>query len=219
MFGYTLKLVKKKDLVEEEQYQKIVIALNTQINDFMNWFRNDIEIHPNTIDELTLNVEGLHSMIDIYYNNKFSAPSTSINLFEKMDNIRKLSSSLVDVFEQYGKMNSLMMQNNMYAQKHHVEMDPDILNTYNECKKDLDTNFSAVVYKIIGNLKLMHLAIENDVVQLMLGVDVIELYKTRNKRLKRKKLHDDVTIQLKLQTKSDSQFINKEANKNERSGT
>lgn len=219
MFGYTLKLVKKKDLVEEEQYQKIVIALNTQINDFMNWFRNDIEIHPNTIDELTLNVEGLHSMIDIYYNNKFSAPSTSINLFEKMDNIRKLSSSLVDVFEQYGKMNSLMMQNNMYAQKHHVEMDPDILNTYNECKKDLDTNFSAVVYKIIGNLKLMHLAIENDVVQLMLGVDVIELYKTRNKRLKRKKLQDDVTIQLKLQTKSDSQFINKEANKNERSGT
>ena len=219
MFGYTLKLVKKKDLVEEEQYQKIVMALNTQINDFMNWFSNDIKIDPKTIDELTLNVEGLHSMIDIYYNNRFTAPSTSINLFEKMDNIRKLSSSLVDVIEQYGKMNSLMMQNSMHAQKHHIEMDPDILDMYKECKEDLDTNAGVVVYKIIGNLKLMHLAIENDVIQLMLGVDVIELYKTRNKRLKRKKLCDDVTIQLKLQTKSDSQFINKEANKNERSGT
>lgn len=218
MFGYTLKLVKKKDLVEEEQYQKIVMALNTQINDFMNWFSNDIKIDPKTIDELTLNVEGLHSMIDIYYNNRFTAPSTSINLFDKMDNIRKLSSSLVDIIEQYGKMNSLMMQNNMHAQKHHIEMDPDILDMYKECKEDLDTNAGVVIYKIIGNLKLMHLAIENDVIQLMLGVDVIELYKTRNKRLKRQKLHDDVTIQLKLQTKSDSQFINKEANKNERSG-
>ena len=218
MFGYTLKLVKKKDLVEEEQYQKIVMALNTQINDFMNWFRNDIKIDPTTIDELTLNVEGLHSMIDIYYNNRFTAPSTSINLFDKMDNIRKLSSSLVDVIEQYGKMNSLMMQNKMHAQKYHIEMDPDILDMYKECKEDLDTNAGVIVYKIIGNLKLMHLAIENDVVQLMLGVDVIELYKTRNKRLKRQKSCDDVTIQLKLQTKSDSQFINKEANKNERSG-
>lgn len=219
MFGYTLKLVKKKDLVEEEQYQKIVMALNTQINDFMNWFRNDIKIDPKTIDELTLNVEGLHSMIDIYYSNKFSAPSTSINLFEKMDNIRKLSSSLVDVIEKYGKMNSLMMQNSMHAQKHHIEMDPDILDMYKECKEDLDTNAGVVVYKIIGNLKLMHLAIENDVIQLMLGVDVIELYKTRNKRLKHGDKYDDVTIKLKLQTKSDSQFINKEANKNERSGT
>lgn len=218
MFGYTLKLVKKKDLVEEEQYQKIVMALNTQINDFMNWFRNDIKIDPTTIDELTLNVEGLHSMIDIYYNNRFTAPSTSINLFDKMDNIRKLSSSLVDVIEQYGKMNSLMMQNKMHAQKYHIEMDPDILDMYKECKEDLDTNAGVIVYKIIGNLKLMHLAIENDVVQLMLGVDVIELYKTRNKRLKQQKSCDDVTIRLKLQTKSDSQFINKEANKNERSG-
>jgi hypothetical protein len=107
----------------------------------------------------------------------------------------------------------------MHAQKHQVEMDPDILNTYKECKEELDTNVGVVVYKIIGNLKLMHLAIENDVIQLMLGVDVIELYKTRNKRLKHGDKYDDVTIKLKLQTKSDSQFINKEANKNERSGT
>lgn len=217
MFGYTLKLVKNKDLVDEEQYQKIVIALNTQINDFMNWFENDIEVNSQTINDLTLNVEGLHSMVDIYYNNRFTAPSSSINLFEKMDNIRKLSSSLVDLIEKYGKMNSLMMQNRKYAQKHHIILDQDIIDTYKDCKNELDTDISVVVYKIIGNLKLMHIAIENDVVQLMLGVDVIELYKTRNKRLRKKRLKDEVTIQLNLQTKSDSQFINKEANKNERS--
>lgn len=219
MFGYTLKLVKNKDLVDEEQYQKIVVALNTQINDFMNWFENDIEVNSQTINDLTLNVEGLHSMVDIYYNNRFTAPSSSINLFEKMDNIRKLSSSLVDLIEKYGKMNSLMMQNSKYAQKHHIRLDQDIIDTYKDCKNELDTDISVVVYKIIGNLKLMHIAIENDVVQLMLGVDVIELYKTRNKRLRKKRLKDEVTIQLNLQTKSDSQFINKEANKNERSRT
>lgn len=219
MFGYTLKLVKKKDLVEEEQYQKIVMALNTQINDFMNWFRNDIRIEPETIDELTLNVEGLHSMVDIYYNNRFTAPSSAINMFDKLDSIRKLCSSLVDVIEKYGRMNALMMQNKGHAEKYGLEMDPEIINTYKQCKEELDTDVGILVYKIVGNLKLMHLAIENDVVQIMLGVDVIDLYKTRNKRLKKKKLHDEVTIKLDLQTKSDSQFINKEANKNERSRT
>lgn len=220
MFGYTLKLVKKKDLVEEEQYQKIVLALNTQINDFMSWLNNGLKAEPDTVNQLLINVEGLHSMVDIYYKNKFTSPSASLNLFDKMDSVRKLGSTLVDVIEKYEKMNALMLQNKMHAEAHNIKLDPDIIETYRECKDELDTDVGIVVYRILSCLKFMNLAIENDVIQCMLGVDVIELYKTRNKRLKKKhKILDEVTIKLDLQTKSDSQFINKEAKKNERSGT
>ena len=67
MFGYTFKLVKKKDLEQKEMYEKVVIALNREINDFKRWLKAPFKPDESVIEQATTDIEGLHAFIQVKY--------------------------------------------------------------------------------------------------------------------------------------------------------
>ena len=69
-FGYKLKLIKNADLKEYEVFEKSVFAIHKQSDDFGQWLFNGLPLNEDTVQQLTLDIEGLHSFIYIYFNNK-----------------------------------------------------------------------------------------------------------------------------------------------------
>ena len=214
MFGYTLKLVKKKDLEQKEMYEKVVIALNQEINDFKRWLKTPFKPDETVIEQATADIEGLHAFIDIYYKNKYSTPSNCMMLFANMDELRKIASKFIDLISDYAELSSLIPD---IKKRERLGIDMDLFNEeYDKAKKILDKRAQLIVGRMISCLNMMSYIIENDVIQVMMGVDVMELYKDRLKRLpKNEKLLNDFGISFKVTSKSDKHYLDKEEYKNE----
>ena len=215
MFGYTIKLVRKRDIVEQEEFEKVTIALNTELNDFMSWLKNAFTADGDGIKQLTINIEGLHSMIDIYSRNKYSVPSGVISMHSRICEIRKLAAEVTSCVERLIDAHDIM-QSVQSAFTPNGNVDFGMINMYRHLIADGENTLTKAVSRIYSNLQFIQLSIENDVIQIMMGVDVGELYKSRKKCLKKQgDLINRFTIDFGIQSKSDDQFINKEETKDE----
>lgn len=214
MFGYTFKLVKKKDLEQKEMYEKVVMALNQEINDFKRWLKTPFKPDETVIEQATTDIEGLHAFIDIYYKNKYSTPSNCMMLFANMDELRKVSSKFIDLISDYAELSSLIPD---IKKREQLGIDMDLFNEeFDKAEKILDKRAQLIIGRMISCLNMMSYIIENDVIQVMMGVDVMELYKDRLKRLpKNEKLLNDFGISFKVTSKSDKHYLDKEEYKNE----
>lgn len=220
-FGYKLKLVKKKDLADYEVFEKSVYAIHQQVNDFGQWLSEGFDLDENTVHQLSIDVEGLHTFVDVYFDNKYSSPSVSFMLFRKMDDIRRLASNMIDVINESTKLRKAKMNADQAIKNGDVAFDIDEFNEdCNKAAEMVDKQLTLIVHQLLASLKCISITIESDLIKLILGVDIMDEYKRRCKRLlKNKDLATEFSVHFKAVTKSDRQFLEKEKVKNERRRT
>lgn len=212
-FGYKLRLIKNSDLKEYELFQKAVFSIHKQSDDFGRWLFEGFPLNENTLQQLSLDIEGLHTFIDIYFNNKYSSPSSTIMMFKKIDVIRKTAAQLIDITEEVVKIDHLKEQIN--DNKKPEEFDEDLFNLrYEMVISAAIKQAERLTKNMLGALRSIHLVIESDLIKLILGVDIMEEYKKRCKRLpKNKDLSTDFHVHFKAVSKDDRRFLEKEKNK------
>lgn len=220
-FGYKLQLVKKADLMEYELFEKSVRAIHKQTSDFGQWLCNGFPLDENTVHQLAVDIEGLHTFIDIYFENKYSSPSCTMMMFKKIDILRKASSNIIDIITEFKKLEAIKARANEEINNEELTFDPEEFEKNFE--KAMNTAMQQLHYHVdvmLLSLKGIHLVIEPDLLKLNLGVDIMKEYKKRCKRLpKDKELSTEFTVRFKAISKDDRRFLEKEKSKNERRRT
>ena len=214
-FGYKLRLVKDSDRKEYELFERAVFAINTQSNNLSKWLLDGFLLDADTVQQLTIDIEGLHTFIDIYFNNKYSSPSSTMFMFSQMDILRKTSSQIIDVISEVANIDKLKDQVDNGMVPPNVEFDPhEFEETYNNAMNTATVHAKKLTNIMIGALKGITLVIESDLLKLMMGVDIMKEYKKRNKRfIKDKNLETEFVVRFKAVTKDDRRFLEKERNK------
>lgn len=209
-FGYKIRLVKKNELREYDLFEKSVYAIHQQCNDFGQWLYKGFDLDRNTANQLTVDIEGLSTFIDVYFNNMYSSPVNSMQMFKALDAIRKHSSNLIDIIGMSMKVNSYVKNIN------ESEVDIDyVRDQYDEYRSRLNKQLDHEVDEILAGLKYITVVIEHDLIKLLLGVDIISEHKKRIKRIpKNKDLTSEFNIRFKVLTPSDRRFLEKEKMKN-----
>lgn len=214
-FGYKIKLIKNADLKEYELFEKAVFAIHRQTDDFGQWLFDGFSLNENTVHQLALDIEGLHTFIDAYFNNKYSSPSSTMMMFQKIDVIRKTAGQLIDIVTEVSKMDKVKEQAESAAEGENEYFDKDeFKKTYDKAMNMAIAQARRLTMRLLGALKSIHLVIESDLIKLILGVDIMEEYKKRCKRLpKNKDLSTEFHVHFKAVSKDDRRFLEKEKNK------
>ena len=223
-FGYRIKIVKKKDLRELELFEKSVFAINQQANDMINFLHSDFVLDENTCHQFTMDIDGLHKFVDVYVNNKFSLPHSGISLYQLINDIRKNLSTAFDVGYQLAKVNEYGIKARNEIESGTVTFDPDEFQSdYNDAMRIGNETLVKSLKVIEMSLHRVNLVIEGDLIKLKLGVDIIDDYKKRQKRLpKDKDLMTEFMVKFKVIQQDDLKYLKKnkkEHSKNGESGT
>lgn len=220
MFGYKLKLVKNDDLQQYEVFQKTVFTIQDQTENTIRWF-DSFDITDDSIKEIGHNIESINKLMDIYFENKYSSPTTSMNFFKAMDEIKKWSNRMIDVMMIFVKLGKIKSSADKQIENGTNEFDinsfeSDMDKAVELYNKQLDT----CIVHIIKLLQFVKMLISGDLMKLIIGVDIMLEHKSRLKRLpKNNELLSEFTIRYKAITEDDNQFLQKEKVKNERNRT
>jgi hypothetical protein len=143
------------------------------------------------------------------FNNKFSSPANSMQMFNALDTIRTYCSHVIEVIQCSMKINE--SANNLSE-----DVDPvEAQEAYDEHRRQITYILDKEINKIIIGLKYIKSVIEYDLTKIMLGVDFITEYKKRLKRIPRDKdLLSQINIHYKILTPGDRKFIEKEKCRN-----
>lgn len=221
-FGYRIKIVKNKDLQELELFEKSVRAINQQTNDMINFLHSNFVLDENACHQFTVDIDGLHKFVDIYVNNKFSLPHTGLNLYHLIDEMRKQFSAIFEVGSQLAKVAEYGVRAKQEIESGNPTFDPDEFQVeYNDAMR-VGNETLAKSFKIIEmSLHRINLVIEGDLIKIKLGVDIIDDYKKRQKRLpKNKDLMTEFIVRFKVVQQDDLKYLKKkEHSKNGKSGT
>ena len=188
MFGYTLKLIKKKDIYEYGVFEKVVPSLRDQINQFSEWLQAEFSLNNETVHQLAVDVEGLKAMINVYVHNKYSAPSSSVMLIDSMNRIRQYASQMTTIIQEAENLSMIeRMANNAMNNGEQFD-DAEYDSCLDEAKRLIGEQMSVSVRGIIMQLRLMIINIEPDLIALTMGVDALrerdKLYRKTSKGIK-----------------------------------
>lgn len=221
-FGYRIKIVKNKDLQELELFEKSVRAINQQANDMINFLHSNFVLDENACHQFTVDIDGLHKFVDIYVNNKFSLPHTGLNLYHLIDEMRKQFSTIFEVGSQLAKVAEYGIRAKQEIESGNPMFDPDEFQVEYDDAMRVGNETLAKSFKIIEmSLHRINLVIEGDLIKIKLGVDIIDDYKKRQKRLpKNKDLMTEFIVRFKVVQQDDLKYLKKkEHSKNGKSGT
>lgn len=220
MFGYKLKLVKNDDLQQYEVFQKTVFAIQDQTENIIRWF-DSFDITDDSIKEIGHNIESINKLMDIYFENKYSSPTTSMNFFKTMDEIKKCSNRLIDVMMTFDKLGTIRTEADRRIKNGTNKFDIDSFESdMNKAVELFNEQLSTCIVHMIKLLRYVKSLISGDLTKLVIGVDIIQEHKSRLKRLpKNNELLSEFTIRYKAITEDDNQFLQKEKVKNERNRT
>lgn len=185
MFGYTLKLIKKKDIYEYGVFEKVVPSLRDQINQFSAWLHGEFTLNHDTIHQLAVDVEGLKAMINVYVKNKYSAPASSVMLVDGMNRIRQYASQITSIIQEAQNLSTIERMANSALQRGESFDDDEYNSCLEEAKQMIGEQITTSVTGIIMQLRLMIVNIEPDLVALTMGVDALrerdKLYRKTSK--------------------------------------
>lgn len=220
LFGYKLMLVKKDALREYESFKQLIPKMKEFIEDFSDFIRKGIEIGPETAFILTSETNILSTLIDIYFNNRYSNPSSSMMLYKHLSLFQKDTRRMLDLFVRFEELQNSA---NIRAQKlveENNEIEMDLFE--DQLQKLTNEGFELVrktALKMLNDLKHIKCCILSDYTRLEMGVDIMKEYKRRKSKhsLSEKDFMNEFTVKFKVLSNSDRHFIEKEKMKNERS--
>lgn len=195
MFGYRLRIIKKKDLHEIDVFVNSVMGLWNQCNLFIEYLdKGHFKLDGFMCSELTMRNDSIKSLLDVYMNNMYSLPSANLKIANTTDD---LSATIVEVIELVTEF---------------IKNQPPQFN-------DPSDKFKLMIlfHTIIHYLQLIKLYINHDVIRIQSGVDIYDDYKKRKKMLSQSlsSTKDSTTVKYIISSKSDMLFKEKEKRKNE----
>jgi len=216
MFG--LKLIKRdeEDAKEVRVFKKAVHNLHDHCTDLIKWIIDGFNVDPDSILHLISDMEVMGTLIDIYFNNKFSSPTNSMRLFQTHDECRKYVNEIVEIINGIITANELVRT----AYEHREDGSIDIDQINDEYEKLIDSakdDLNRSVNLLIAEIKLIIAVIRPDLVRIDTGENLIETY-YRNKALKDNsdKMHTMFKVEYKVQPDEYRRYLNKEKTKEEK---
>lgn len=178
MFGYTLKIMKKKDIQQAETFERTVISLYDALNRAMKWIKDE-DGNENDIRILRSIFSDISAYVDIYINNKFSVPSGSSSLSTACVDMAQIINKLEEMVRDLNMINSELEDcdetvGDNFSMK--TKYDKLLETAYNAYKK------SMIILDMI--VSSMINTINNDYVKIKSGVDIIDDYKRMKKQYK-----------------------------------
>lgn len=209
MFKYRLRIVNKQDDSELAVLKRSVYGIHQYCIDFAKWLTDGFKLEQETIHKITVDIEALATLIDIYHNNKYSSPANTLQMFNVIDTIRKNGMMIISMISDSIKINNHI--NNMTD----ID-DPEMLQEkYDRHREMMNKRIDRCVDDILNALKFITVMIEHDLIKITLGVDIIADHKSRKKRfLKNKEIMSKFTIHYKMLSPGDRKFLEKENSKN-----
>lgn len=217
MFGYKLKLVKESDLYEMDVFEKVVPSLRDQVSQFRTWIHEEVRLNEGFVHQLSIDIEGIGSLTEIYARNKYSSPVNSCLLFDCVNKIRKCGGHIVDVVLMAQQLEATKRMADA-ADEAGEEYDSDEFSSgVNQAEKMIGQQMYTLMTSLDQYLRLIQLNIENDVVLIAMGTNAIrEREKTYCKNGKKKsEFMYDVGIRFAKLTKEELLKQEKECNKDE----
>jgi hypothetical protein len=219
MFGYKLKLVKNSDLLEVDMMKKALSGIDNIIEEFGDFIAAGMDLNQATIKKITEMNDDLGVYVDIYFNNKFSLPSNALMMYSNMDTIRSNSLIIIDTITEYYKLQSVKekyeheVENGILSYSEQNAISSEMSKGFNK----INNNLGMASANIINGLLLLSAAIRGDKTRVTMGVDIIKDYKHRQKmRKQNEKLDGSFTIEYKLTSRSDKEYLLKERVKNDK---
>lgn len=207
MFGYTLKLVKKKDVQQCKLFKKSVIGIDDKCKQLRRFLidRFDI-INADDIGELVMYVDSISTYTDIYANNKYSSPSAVLGLSDIMKKMQEFIPRFIEIHSLLNESEQKMEYVN--DNKDSCE-DVDELNMEYECiKSQTEELVSDMVGELVCVTKIINRIVNSDIIKIESDVDIIHEYRKREKMLsKQEPFETKFTVNYGIMTPSDIEFI------------
>ena len=202
-------IVKREDYEELEVFKRLVPKMKGFIEDLSTFIRNDMIIGPDTAFVLTTESNVLSTLIDVYFNNKYSNPSTSMMLYNHLSLFQKNVKRMLELFIKFEELKPVM---NKYQENG---------DTNEELQEIVNEGIGLITKtanSMIENLKHINSSIMGDYVRIEMGVNIMKEYKKRKQKnsLSEKDFMNEFTVKFKVLSNADRQFIEKEKIKNER---
>lgn len=191
MFGYRFRLIKNKEQHELDIFKNSVVEIERQCTSLINYLNaGNFYLDDILCSNITLRVDSIKSLVDIYSNNLYSLPSITLSISNTFD---KITEDVTDILE-------------------------TILDLYSEdSQHDQPFNQSKVAglfHSIMQHTHLIKLYINHDLTRINMGVDIYADYKKRKKMFEKyNKPQTVMNIQYILASKSDILFNEKEKKK------
>ena len=202
-------IVKREDYEELEVFKRLVPKMKGFIEDLSTFIRNDMIIGPDTAFVLTTESNVLSTLIDVYFNNKYSNPSTSMMLYNHLSLFQKNVKRMLELFIKFDELKPVM---NKYQEN------GDTTEELQEIVNEGIGLITKTANSMIENLKHINSSIMGDYVRIEMGVNIMKEYKKRKQKnsLSEKDFMNEFTVKFKVLSNADRQFIEKEKIKNER---
>lgn len=212
-------IVKREDYRELQVFKELVPKMKNFIEEYSYVISQGIEISSETAFVLTSQSNILSTLVDIYFNNKYSNPSSSMMLYKHLSSFQNNTRRMIDLFVKFQTLQSesANMRNSV-----NESGDEDAIETFESQLKSLtDEGFRLVAQTgtaMLEDLKHIKCSIMSDYTRLELGVDIMKEYKRRKAKesLSEKDFMNEFTVRFKVLSNSDRQFIEKEKLKNAR---
>ena len=171
-------MIKKDEEYEYDVFTKVVPSIRDQVNSFMAWLQEDFSLNEQTVHQVTVDVEGLKSMISIYVHNKFASPASSLMLVDTMNRLRQYGHQMISIIEEAQNLKTIEQHANKAADIG-IEYDED---EYEDClseaKRLIGEQVFVAVSGMLTQLRLMLINVEPDIISLAMGIDAL---RERNK--------------------------------------
>lgn len=184
MFGYSIKIVKKRDLQQCDIYKRIVPKINKLCKDLIEWVNTFRFDEDHDLQFIYLSIDTLSACSDIYVENKYSSPSGAMSLSRSCERLVRLMASLGKFVSNVKDAGELIAKINEDPDAEHIN---SIEYISNECKSIITDSEDTLIemFNVIKCIAENMLATLNyETIRISEGVDIIDEYKRREKRFK-----------------------------------
>ena len=184
MFGYSIKIVRKRDLQQCDVYKRIIPKINKLCKDLIEWVNTFHFDEDHDLQFIYLSIDTLSAYSDIYMENKYSSPSGAMSLSRSCDRLVRLMASLGKLVSTVKDASELITEINENPNDEHIDSIEDISNEY-ECIITDSEDSLIEMFNVIKCIAEDMLATLNyETIRISEGVDIIDEYKRREKRFK-----------------------------------
>lgn len=184
MFGYSIKIVRKRDLQQCDVYKRIIPKINKLCKDLIEWVNTFHFDEDHDLQFIYLSIDTLSAYSDIYMENKYSSPSGAMSLSRSCDRLVRLMASLGKLVSTVKDASELITEINENPNDEHIDSIEDISN---ECECVITDSEDSLIemFNVIKCIAEDMLATLNyETIRISEGVDIIDEYKRREKRFK-----------------------------------
>jgi len=211
MFGYRLRLVKKKELQDISIFENVVNEIDRNCDNLGQLLTSGTEMSDKDFIDAKSIIKRLRSLFDIYTNNKYSMPSNITTVAQALDTLSKKIFHFHDAMRNQNQLEEMYVsaaKAKLFERFSHEELsEMSSEEIYNKTHEIVEEFIMYQLNEALTALYNLQSTIAYDVVRVTMGVDIYADYKGH---IKVPNSPTDMVIRYKLQTEGFNILAEKE---------